>query len=741
MIGNEIVTLQFGNYANFVGCHFWNLQSKQLETLSEDDIPTSHIYHSYTEVKKDVYKYTPRTLSVDLSGTTGAFSFKEPPSFSEGANREHSLKGLAAQTWSGGFEVHEKDSEPQSRYAQLMSRRLRRHREAQWEGSHLSYGLEREGAGEPDDEDLYDEEREAEEAEAAQRLDYYKHEGSEETKGGENAMENGSEETSGVRYLTNSDPVNTWIDFNEVLSYDPEYSLYQLPGCWYGISEWAAFGDGHVAGSESISEILDRVRRLVEDCDRFQGIQILAEDLGGFGIILEEVLAETAAEYDKRPSLLYSTRRTPERDSDPGNDPSSVLKLRGTLDDLNQGLALSSLTELASFYVPLQTPLPPFTPAAASSSPGGSSTAAFPFESSAPLALVIDSLATALRGGSSISNASFSNQPPLYPSSSLASASSCPTFSSFGSASLHDLVRLLGTGGGANIAATKALICFDSSSLSNPFLAAPSPSDSSAPHALLCTPDLLLSGDDSFGKGRGHVIQGGGVSKSRYCLGRVYADEAEEGGEEGGVEEEDERKEGSRKREEGGRLKGSSYTNLLARSEFIVDRGSARAVSAEFDSNCSPSLQAALAAVSCQSSASPSHRISRHLYATFKPVELSRTFPSQSLVVRQWAQTSKICQRNLSEQEETRNNASIAGQNRLYSRSNNNSSQANNIASISTSLFATGSFKKGITAVANRFKCSSRSTYGRSRLSEWNLGDAERSEVEEKLQNLKEQYD
>ncbi|KAH8272287.1 hypothetical protein KR044_011378 [Drosophila immigrans] len=77
----EIITLQFGTYANYVGAHFWNQQEANFvydrdDNSSQAEAEEWQLPHNdvlYREGRNDLNQttYTPRLLSVDLSGTLG----------------------------------------------------------------------------------------------------------------------------------------------------------------------------------------------------------------------------------------------------------------------------------------------------------------------------------------------------------------------------------------------------------------------------------------------------------------------------------------------------------------------------------------------------------------------------------------------------------------------------------------------------------------------------------------------
>ena len=70
---HEIVTLQFGQRANFVATHFWNIQESYF-TYSETELPlVNHDIHFRPGVGADgTDTFTPRTVIYDLKGGFGS---------------------------------------------------------------------------------------------------------------------------------------------------------------------------------------------------------------------------------------------------------------------------------------------------------------------------------------------------------------------------------------------------------------------------------------------------------------------------------------------------------------------------------------------------------------------------------------------------------------------------------------------------------------------------------------------
>lgn len=68
---HEIITIQLGHYANFVGTHFWNTQESYFTYgESEEPSPVDHNIHFRAGLGVgNVETFTPRALIYDLKGT------------------------------------------------------------------------------------------------------------------------------------------------------------------------------------------------------------------------------------------------------------------------------------------------------------------------------------------------------------------------------------------------------------------------------------------------------------------------------------------------------------------------------------------------------------------------------------------------------------------------------------------------------------------------------------------------
>lgn len=69
---HEIITLQFGQQANYLGTHYWNTQESYFTYAAQDESPVDHDRSFRPGVGADGQEtYTPRTLIYDLKGAFG----------------------------------------------------------------------------------------------------------------------------------------------------------------------------------------------------------------------------------------------------------------------------------------------------------------------------------------------------------------------------------------------------------------------------------------------------------------------------------------------------------------------------------------------------------------------------------------------------------------------------------------------------------------------------------------------
>ncbi|TPX67932.1 hypothetical protein SpCBS45565_g03456 [Spizellomyces sp. 'palustris'] len=105
----EIVTLQLGHTANWVGTHFWNIQESYFHTHPEDEPEIQHdvLFRAGSNIHGEE-TYTPRLVLFDLKGTLKKVSPLYEPS-NESAS-------YTAHTWGGKVERYAEEPYPKNQF-------------------------------------------------------------------------------------------------------------------------------------------------------------------------------------------------------------------------------------------------------------------------------------------------------------------------------------------------------------------------------------------------------------------------------------------------------------------------------------------------------------------------------------------------------------------------------------------------------------------------------------------------
>ncbi|XP_024030194.1 protein misato homolog 1 [Morus notabilis] len=296
----EIVSVQVGGFANFVGSHFWNFQDELLGLASDPHAePVFRNQHTNMDVlyrtgetpRGDV-SYTPRMVSLDFQGSLGSMSTCGT------LYNESSPADSDVITWTGNVSTHA--SEPRKK--NLFLQRLYEEEE---ESSTLMNGV---------------------------------------NGGGKSSSQREIHDRDVVENLENV--VKYWTDFSKV-HYHPR-SLYEFSGLWMDSQEFDNYGIGRdvFSGGEEINE---RIRFFVEECDHIQGFQFIVDDSGGFSAVAADLLETIADEYGNTPVLLYSVR-SPVSFMNPISQKQTVSR------DLHDAVSFSKLSSFCKLIVPIGLP-------------------------------------------------------------------------------------------------------------------------------------------------------------------------------------------------------------------------------------------------------------------------------------------------------------------------------------------------------------------------------------------------
>lgn len=296
----EIVTVQVGGFANFVGSHFWNFQDELLGLASDpsgdpvfkNDALNMDVLYRTGETQQGTLTYTPRLLSVNFQGSLGSMS-----SFGTLYNEVASTPPDVL-TWTGNVSTHA--SEPRKRNLFLQR--------------------------------LYEEERDSLTQENA-------------TNGGKNKPQREIGDEDIVEFLENG--VQYWTDFSKV-HYHPQ-SLYEMSGLWMGVQEFDSYGIGRDTSWALREEISERLRFFVEECDHIQGFQFIVNDSVGFSSIGADFLENIADEYTNTPVLLYAVK-------DPGSHMIPKSQKQVVSKNLHDAVSFSRLSSFCKLIVPVGLP-------------------------------------------------------------------------------------------------------------------------------------------------------------------------------------------------------------------------------------------------------------------------------------------------------------------------------------------------------------------------------------------------
>ncbi|KAF1873311.1 hypothetical protein Lal_00027349, partial [Lupinus albus] len=296
----ELVTIQVGNYANFVGSHFWNFQDELLGLASDpnadlvfknQDLNMDVLYRS-GETHQGIPTYTPRLVSINLRGSLGSMS-SHGTLYKESAPTPSDIL-----TWTGGVSTQAYTPHNKNLFLQRL-----------YEEENLSTVNENTGSN--------------------------------------NGSHSECQDKDIIESLEND--VQFWTDYSKV-HYHPR-SLYELSGVWTDVDEFDNYGNGtnSFSWSSQGEEISDSLRFFVEECDHIQGFQFLVDDSGGFSAVAAEFLENIADEYKSTPVLLYTVRG-------PGPRASPQSRKRTILGDLHDAVSFSRLSSYCKLIVPVGLP-------------------------------------------------------------------------------------------------------------------------------------------------------------------------------------------------------------------------------------------------------------------------------------------------------------------------------------------------------------------------------------------------
>ena len=365
---SEIVTLQFGQYANHVGAHFWNFQdeliglstpSEELENVEEEEEVTRknalanqnrfnaidhECLYRQGETRRGEIVQTPRCVVYDMRSSLGGvkqlgYLCDEADAFSS------TVSSSALKTWTGEVQVHEQPRVKKSEY-------LRR--------------LEEEGGVETGVEIDLEEEEDREKRKEEENGCV--------TVAADDVENNGTDIDQLVEAAKKlKHDAKHWTDFSKAL-FHPR-TVQVMDGIFEtsseGVKSFAGFGEGANWAMEldRRENLREDIRKWVEECDYLRGFHVFVEDHSGFGGLCEKVLEEVRDAHGQGVSVLAfccrkqckeekgSRAKVKENNNRDGDD-NEFLEITQKRNDqrrlmLNDGLSLARISQLTDAYIPL----------------------------------------------------------------------------------------------------------------------------------------------------------------------------------------------------------------------------------------------------------------------------------------------------------------------------------------------------------------------------------------------------
>ena len=260
-MSKPLITIQCGNYSNYLGSHFWNLQEsgfvyQQGQSSQRDEIleiDNDVLYREGKTLNKEV-TFTPRLISVDLKGSLGSLPECGELYGKISIPKEESL----ALHWSGGHQVFREEPFVKNEFL-----------------TELNEGTEN-VLNEKDIDKCLDED------DMNNEKKLYNLEGS----------------------------VNFWSDYLGA-RYHPRSILlcenFQHKNTMHPFDAWGLGRDVWTDSSNFGDQMEDRVRWYAEECDVLGGFQLVSDNHDGFGGLSAKIAELLADEYHTKPVLSFPT--------------------------------------------------------------------------------------------------------------------------------------------------------------------------------------------------------------------------------------------------------------------------------------------------------------------------------------------------------------------------------------------------------------------------------------------------
>ncbi|XP_011270772.1 hypothetical protein CAOG_09115 [Capsaspora owczarzaki ATCC 30864] len=345
MSTREVITLQFGHYANFVGTHFWNAQQAQFtlpspnavqhvdhdvlfrsgQTRASDDeasASSGSLLLSGNQTGAVISTYTPRLLAFDLKGSLSTMSKVGAGLYSEYSERPSTSSADQQAAWAGNIQRIEQSTAQKHPFMAELD------------------------------------------------ADYH-------------AAIAGRPRPQRERFVLDYQNVRFWSDVCVMHLHPRSVQLTSKFVHHSSIEPFDLYGHGSSVWADP--DFQDKVETdlhfFAEECDSLHGFHILADVASGFGGLTESVLSLVADEYGSKSRLVFGLSPYCHNYSDDLQQETYRAKSA-----INNVLSTAAISELASCYVPVSDSILNFSP------PGLNARANSWYHSSAVVASLIDTV-------------------------------------------------------------------------------------------------------------------------------------------------------------------------------------------------------------------------------------------------------------------------------------------------------------------------------------------------------------
>lgn len=268
----EIVTLQVGHYANFVGTHWWNIQNASFiydpstKPAESKEINSDVLFREGQNLMGDV-TYTPRLIAFDLKGSLN--TLKQSGTLYDIQDHEEDLM------WNHDITMHKSDLPEKNEFLQDL-----------------------------DKNDVRAAEQNS--AEVNMAVDEAEEDAPSMEESGQSSQLPPADASSKLYNL--DDTVKVWSDFLHPHMHPLSVHIIDAYQHNSEVEKFDMFGFGAqvYANHRDMSTIEDRLHFFAEECDNLQGFHFLVDTYDGFGGLAAALMEEVADEFSGKGLLTFS---------------------------------------------------------------------------------------------------------------------------------------------------------------------------------------------------------------------------------------------------------------------------------------------------------------------------------------------------------------------------------------------------------------------------------------------------